>query len=466
MISSFYRNRFKIIQVLLLILISAILRLPIFLLPHNNNDELIHLSLAKKAENYGIQVFDKNEYNLFYIERGLDLNNQLIAILGGQRKTGSLLESFLGEREKLSHHPPALPFFIAASHKVFSNSIEYLVNTSGNLYFMLRNMPVQFYACIVQFLFSLFLILSVYFLGNMFFSHRLGLLSALFLSLTPIELLTANKIWADDMTAFFVVLAVIMHLYGLKTDRPLCSLFAGVSCGIAILAKMSAVYIVFTVLLFHLFENRNNPVNYKNIKNLLFNKKLLYFLAGVFIVSAWWFNLYYSVFSLQTIKGYFKVEETWEAAKSWNRYFSTVSLRPWYSYFVLVPYQFPLYLLSYVFAPFFVLRSKIKFFKGLIGKEARYLQFLIIWIAVVFMFLSLKPGKELRYMLIAFPAIAILSAYCLNLFFRWLKSKNFDVSINLVKLFFVSIIFVSLFYSLKIALPRVLFRADIIPIPL
>lgn len=342
----------------------------------------------------------------------------------------------------------------------------YLASTSNNLHIMLRNIPVQFYACFVQFLFSLFLILSVYFLGSMFFTHRIGLISAAFLSLTPIELLTANKIWADDMTAFFAVLSVIFYLYSLKKDRALFSLFAGISCGVAILAKMSAVYIVFVVLLFHLFENRNNPVNYANIKNFLFDKKLLYFLAGSFIVCAWWFSQYYSSFSPQTIKGYFKVVETWEPAKNWNRYFSTVSLRPWYSYFVLVPYQFPLYLLSYIFVPFFILRRKTGLWQSLIGKEARYIQFLLIWIAIVFMFLSLKPGKELRYMLIAYPAVAILTAYCLNLFYEWLKVRHPQIGLNLIRTLFISMVLLSLFYSLKIALPRVLLRSDIIPVPL
>ncbi|MFC1709286.1 phospholipid carrier-dependent glycosyltransferase [Candidatus Omnitrophota bacterium] len=466
MIATFNRNRFKILHVLLLILITVVFRLPTFLLSHNNNDELIHLSLAKKIESYGASVFEKQEYNLLYIDKVFDPENKLIGIFEGERKIGSLLQGFLGERSQVSHHPPLIPAFIAISHKIFSNNYVYLVNVSKDFYLMLRNAPIQFYACIVQFLFSLLLILSVYFLGCLFFSHKIGWLSAFFLSLTPIELLTANKIWADDMTAFFAVLAVILHLYSLKSDKPLLSLFAGVSCGLAIITKMSAVYIIFTVSLFHLFEHRKDEVNVRNISSFLFDRKILYFLAGAFITSAWWFNLYYSYFNLRTVGMYLKVNEPSHVLKNWNRYFSFVSLRPWYSYFVLVPFQFPLYILSYIFIPLFTFRNKIKSFGELIGKEYRYLQFLIIWIVLTFIFLSLKPGKELRYMLIAFPAIATLSAYCLNLFYEWLNNENSGLSIGLVRLFIISIIFVSLAYSLKIALPKVLFRADFIPIPL
>ncbi|MBL7196626.1 MAG: glycosyltransferase family 39 protein [Candidatus Omnitrophica bacterium] len=463
--SLLYKNRLKIIQISVLIIITVILRLPSFFLSHNNNDELIHLSLAKKIDDYGINVFKKQQYNLFYIERGIEPKQQLIGVLEGERKIGSLLEGFLGERKQLSHHPPALPFVLSISHKLFARSRQYVVNISSNTYSMIKNSSFQFYSCIVPFVFSCLFILAVYFLGSLFFSHKIGLFSALFLSLTPIELITANKIWADDMTAFFVVLAVSFYLYSLKKNKPIFSLLSGLSCGVSILTKMSGIYIIFVVLLFHLFENRNKRVNFKNIKDFLFDRKILYFLAGVFIASAWWISLYYSYFSVYSTRTYFIINETWEAVKTWNRYFAVASLRPWYSYFILVPFQFPLYLLSFIFIPLFILRNKIKDIETFIGKEYRYLQFLILWTSVVFVFLTLKPGKELRYMLIAYPAISILSAYCFNLFYDWVKAKKFRISLGLQKMFFVSIILLSLVFSLKIALPRILFRADIIPIP-
>ena len=61
--SLLYKNRLKIIQISVLIIITVILRLPSFFLSHNNNDELIHLSLAKKIDDYGINVFKKQQYN-------------------------------------------------------------------------------------------------------------------------------------------------------------------------------------------------------------------------------------------------------------------------------------------------------------------------------------------------------------------------------------------------------------------
>jgi len=452
---------------ILFIIIVVLFRLPIFFLSHFNNDELIHLSLAMKIEKYGQRVFEEEQYNLFYVDRGISPDFTLAGVWEGENKEGLLVHGFLGEREVLSHHPPLLPFLLSLSHKIFSNSQIYLVNILNNLYSMLKNLASQFYACVIPFLSSIFFILSVYALGSLLFSKKIGLISAFFLSLTPIELITANKIWADDMTAFFVTLAAIFYLYALKNNKPFFSLLAGFSCGLSILAKMSGIYFMFTVLLFHIFEHKNKKATIDNIKAFLFDRNIIYFLAGTFIVSAWWFNLYYSNFSIETVRWYFTIEEKWESAKIWNPYFKVISSRPWFSYFVLVPFHFPLYLLSYIFIPLFILRNKIKVVNSFIkDKEATYLNFLIIWMVTVFLFLTLKPGKELRYMLIGYPAISILSAYYLSLFYEWLKNRGRGFSLRLQRIIFICVILLSLCFSLGIAMPRILLRADIIPIPL
>lgn len=199
----------------------------------------------------------------------------------------------------------------------------------------------------------------------------------------------------------------------------------------------------------------------------LFDRNILNFLSGVFIVSALWFDLYYSDFGFGSTSWYFTVNEKWEVVKNWNSFLNTVSNRPWFTYFVLVPYQFPLYLASYIFMVLFVCKKWIKDFANLIKEnDRRYLNFLIIWVTTVFAFLTLKPGKELRYMLVAYPAIAILSTYCLNLFYEWFENKELGIGTGLKRKLFLSIILLSLIFSLKIALPRILLRADIIPIPL
>jgi len=466
------RNKSRIIQVSILILITVILRLPIFFVSHFNNDELIHIALAKKLDDYGLKSFNwhasnLNNYNLFFMELGYDPIYKLIGIDDGDEKIGSLLRGFLGEREWLSHHPPGYPFFVAASHKMFSSNLPFVLNNSNNQFFMKRNMRLQFYACIVSFLFSLFLVMATYILGSKMFSHKIGLFSAFFMSLTPIELLTANKIWADDMTAFFVVLAAMLYLYALKNKRPTFSLISGFFCGLSILTKMSGTYIIFVVIVSHLFEHRNDKVTARSIFSFLFDRNILYFLSGVFIVSAWWIDLYWINLSGGRFAYHLNLNplssQGLAQTLGWNKYFNVTYSRPWYSYFLLVPFQFPIYLLSYVFIFLFLLRNTITAFKNFVKESTFELRFLIIWLITAFIFLTLKPNKEIRYMLIAFPAIAILSSYFLFRLFELAKSKKYK---KLIYGFVTILSSLSLLSVVRIGIRYVILRADFIKIPL
>jgi len=454
-----------IIGLLFLIFVTALFRAPSFFLSHNNNDELIHLSLAMKMERCGVGVFKQKKYNLHYIEKGIEPNRQLIGVLEGEEKIGSLLKGFLGERESMSHHPPVLPFILSISHRIFSRSIEYVVSFSKNTYLMIKNMPFQFYACIVPFVFSCLFVLSVYLLGSIFFSHKVGLISAFFLSLTPIEFLTANKIWADDMTAFFIVLSAILYLHALKSKRAEFALLSGLSCGISILTKMSGLYLVIVILLFHLFENRNQKVSFKNILNFFFEKNILYFLAGAFIVSAWWLDLYLVNFKIGRFVYHVGLKETRPMMLDWNPFLNAVYLRPWYSYLILVPYQAPIYLLVYIFIPLFILKSKLGILKNIFKENKPEIRFLIIWIITIFVLLSLKPNRELRFMLSAFPAIAVVCGYFIVCLFDFVNVKDKSYK-RFAYGFIITLVSWSLFLSIKLGLYAVFFRNDMIRVPL
>ena len=451
--------------VVFLIFIVILLRLPIFFLSHNNNDELIYLSLASKIDSYGFNVFKDTQYNLWYVEKGFDPVNEIVAIFFSENKIGSLLKGFFGEDFRMSHHPPTLSFLIFISHTTCAHQMDYLVNVSENIYVMARNFSFQFYACIVPFVFSALLLIATYILGRLFFSHAVGLMGAFFLGITPAELMAANKIWADDMTAFFVAASVILYLLALDKKRPTFAFVAGLSCGISIITKMSGVYLIFIVMIFHFLRHVNERVNARNLKNFFLDKNVLYFLAGAFIVSAWWLDLYFSHYSLKGMKGYFAVNQTWGAVKTFSGFYSRISNRPWFAYFVLTPAQSPFFALSYIFIIFFILRNKIKSVSSLISGSCRYVQFFIIWMTVTLVLLMMMPGKEMRYLLIACPAIALLSSQCFVLFYEWLKTKENEVSPLLRETLVVSFVVLSLFFSLKIALPVIFYRSDVIAFP-
>jgi len=459
----------QLIELLLVLALAMLLRLPNFFLSHLNNDELIYCGLAHKIDRYGIKAFNnlykiKNHYNLYFLDKGFDYNSRLLGILESEKREGTLLDGFLGEREQLSHHPPLLPFFLAVSHRIFLRKLPFVLNAAQTPFFMRANASYQFYACFVPFLFSLLFLISVYVLSRIIFSHHIGLLATLFVAFTPITILTSCKIWADDMVAFFFTLAVIFYVLAKKSNKYFYALFSGLSCGLAILAKMSGLYLIFIILIFHIIENRNKKVSFRNVVSFIFDKNILYFLAGVFIASGWWLDLFLLNFGAGSIKYNFSINENWHAAKTWSDFFGVVSNRPWYSYFILIPFQFPLYLFGYIFIILWLIRQKFRSLP-LFRDKSNFINFVIIWVMVVVGMLTLKPGKELRYTSVALGGIAFLSSLCLFIVYERVKKKLDQLNQFTINVIFIFPITMVLVYALIIAIPRLFKRIDLIIFP-
>ncbi|MFC1754869.1 hypothetical protein ACFL96_15990, partial [Thermoproteota archaeon] len=85
MTSSFFsKKQTRILHVIILLSVAILLRLPTFFLSHNNNDELIHLSLAMKMDRHGLDVFNKTQYNLIYVDKVVDPKAQVVAVIHGK----------------------------------------------------------------------------------------------------------------------------------------------------------------------------------------------------------------------------------------------------------------------------------------------------------------------------------------------------------------------------------------------
>jgi 4-amino-4-deoxy-L-arabinose transferase-like glycosyltransferase len=115
-------------------------------------------------------------------------------------------------------------------------------------------------------------------------------------------------------------------------------------------------------------------------------------------------------------------------------------------------FQFPLYLLGCV--------SIFTFFIKKRDRDAKF--FLISWFAAIFLFLSLFLWcKEDRYMLLAYPAIAILSGLALVKLERALNEKLF------LSGYFVSSVLIILtgLWALKLSSLFTFFSTDLMKCP-
>ncbi|MEW6008118.1 MAG: phospholipid carrier-dependent glycosyltransferase [Candidatus Omnitrophota bacterium] len=434
-------RKYKILSCLALILIFSLLRIHTFTLSHTNNDELIYVSLAKKIQSYGLTTF-QGHYNLFYIDIEEEKYNGFLSISLSKEEKASLIRDFQGaEASKFSHHPPLLSILLAISHNLFKSDIPYALAKRTVNALEAKN---QFYACIIPFTSSLLLALFTFVLGSMLFSFRLGILASLLIIFNPTDLLTAHKIWADDLVSLFGLLSIISYELSIRKYKLIYSLLAGVLSGLSIMSKMSGVIFILVVIVLHFIEARPKEKKYK----IIFDKRLIVFLISVILTSMPWLYLFLkNQGGLKVL--YWGFEPITNKVKSLPvGFLSLVYNRPWYIYFVSLIYQMPIFIFGYLG----VLRAIIK---KIDSEKIRELTFLSMWFLLVIFILTLRQDREERYLLIAMPALSILSA---KFFLQFINRGRL---IRILLLFFLALCF---FWAATLGLDAVFTKSDLIPI--
>ncbi|MFH1772294.1 MAG: phospholipid carrier-dependent glycosyltransferase [Candidatus Omnitrophota bacterium] len=470
---------YTIIAVLLILAFAAALRIDTFWLPHNHGDQIYYLGLAMKLENSGLK-----DYNLKGLNVLSDKNQNILAVVPSEDKDkGELLTELEKDgvryysMQSISNMPPAYSFLLMLSHKIFSPNKEYLsVNRNLGLNaFAARPKPffhAQFYAVWINFAFSLLLILVVFLLGKAFFNEQVGLWAALLMSITPVNILTSQRLWADDMTALFSALGVLLFWQGRKKNNLVFTILSGLSVGIAALTKGTGLFIIaviffsviiiemrqvinkyllsslcvicaiiihslkdkgliisgvilFLVILLELIRKKNRTW----ARNVLLNKHLILFITISVAACAFWYTKLFLTYG--NIAGSVKQDDLWEAA-SW---FKTLKKRNPFGQLYYFVYLSPLFLLFYIEAVKTIIK---KFFS-----QERIV--LLVWFAM-FMVL-LIPSREERYMLPAYPAIAILSAVAIENIRIWLNKRCSVGNIVVFALFLITSV-----WSIRIAL--------------
>lgn len=438
------------LPIFFILVFAAFLRLPTFFLSHTNFDEVTYVSLALKLDKYGFNDFENN-FGLQYIE--IVGNDYFRTPIITDRRAGNITigSGVAYEAKTPTHRPPGFSFLLMLSHKAFSAKKPYFVsNFNFNPYFY-----SQFYACIVPYIFSLLLIFATYILGRMLFSDRVGLYAALFLAAMPTELMVAHKIWAETALTFFITMSAIFYLNGIRKNKIIFIVISGIFAGMATLCKASGGFIIITILIYHYIISFLETKEICGFLGKLIDRRMVVFLASFLTVSGWWLVVFMkSKYSQNTV---FTQQEFAALANSTTSWIEFVQKRPGYAYIVNTIYQFPILVFSFFF---------------LFGKQTRKkeLFFLLILVLLTFLFLSFYKipylsvlGKEERYLMPAYPAMAILASYGLLNIKEYFLNKFKAYRVELV---FSLVIILSLAWSLNISIPLILSRRDLFSFPI
>jgi len=394
-------KRLTFVVVSLILLFAACLRIHTFYLPHNHGDQTFYLGLAMKLEESGFA-----EYNLKGIDLATD-GNILAVVESEDKQKGSLLKTlernnvFYYSKEDFSHIPPAFSYLLKMSHRIFCSDRLFLSvhKNLGACAIVLRPKAffyAQFYAVWINFVFSLLFILMVFFLGKMFFNENVGLWASLLVSIAPVDILTSQRLWNDEMVSLFTILCVLLFWQGRIKKNLMLIALSGVCASIGAVTKQSGIFIVFIIIVFEILSRyaKEKTISIK----LILNKELIIFALFAISICGFW----YGKIALEYgVPWYRPHQEGIENVASW---FIALSRRSRFGQLYYFFYLLPPLVLFYFESISTLLRKSFT--------PQRI--FCLVWFFLFVLLLILSTAKEERYLLPAYPAIAVFSGIAIE----------------------------------------------------
>ncbi|MBD3203420.1 phospholipid carrier-dependent glycosyltransferase [Candidatus Woesearchaeota archaeon] len=286
-------------------------------------------------------------------------------------------------------------------------------------YDSLYQVPAEFVTItftIARLLVVVFAVLTVfltYLIGKKYFGKKVGILSSLFLALSPGFVNLAHYATVDIYVIFFSTLCLFSCLEIIKTKKWRYYILAGVSAGFAAASKYTGGLVAIFIVLAHFFS-----INKFKIKNF-FDKKLI--ISGMivifsFLIAVPFCILTFDEFSRDLIDDII-TREQW----GWR----PMVYRAWFTnmHYLAKLTGGPLLLLS-IFAFFYL------FYKNITDKN-KFSLFLWLYVFSYYMIVGTWFYTTTRFIAPLTPFIFILSSIFI---FEFLKKKRYT---NFVKVFVI-----------------------------
>ena len=255
-------------------------------------------------------------------------------------------------KEVLHFHPPLFALILSIGHWI---------------------LPAKLACQWISFLFGLFGIWAVYFLGLRLENRFVGLIAAILIALNPIYLRYSNKILIDAPQMLFFILLAFTLLRLEKTSKFRDHVCVGLSCMSIVLLKWSGIVIIPIVLIYYFFALKENT-----FKERCF-RCLIPLGMTIFATVLYW-----------CLRG-----EMFHYGLSFT---SSHSREPFFFYIIYMNQ-----IVHWGLIPFILLGVFLLIKKG--DKRAIYL--LGSWLGVVLLSMSLVAQKTLRFSILYLPVLLI-----------------------------------------------------------
>ena len=387
----------------LILLLAAALRFGTFYLPHAVGDQLMYTALALKLDHFGMSGYSLHRVNILKDSAGMFGGLQL-APEGNKGDVLRIREReniFYYTRETLTNMPPLYAHLLTWSHRLFSIDDERYPIVQRNLgWGALKIRPflflqVQFYAVWINFALALVLVALTYRLGALAYDRTVGLIAAAFIALNPVDLLSSQRVWADELLTCLFAGSAILLIRGFQMRSLGRLVAAGVCCGLAITTKgtglfllaISAAALAIAPMLFVRDESARERVRFGT-------KAAAAFVVGALPFALAWHGLMYAHYGTPL---YMPQQEGIATANEWYRALAERNRLGQLYYFVTL---FPAFAFFYIEAGRQLIRRAFTF-------ERLYLIALPLGCAALLIYTN---AREERYLLPAYSMIAVVAA--------------------------------------------------------
>jgi 4-amino-4-deoxy-L-arabinose transferase-like glycosyltransferase len=231
---------------------------------------------------------------------------------------------------------------------------------------------------------------------------KTALIASILLGTMPGFFWLSRVTMLETMLIFFFTLVMFTFYTWLNKDTLKALIFSGLALGIGILAKYQIVVALLAMFLSILFLSR------KKLK-LTLAKALVIFVIAVLVVVPWFVMIYHynGVTKFETIQ--YVMSEGGQDRPAYSNRFQPLPV--YYLLEMVWPFKdIPVHPIS---APIFILGL---FGMGLFAyRRSKQDIFLLTWFMIVYVFFTLIPNRQWRYVTPLFPILAI-SAACFIMF--------------------------------------------------
>lgn len=251
-----------------------------------------------------------------------------------------------------------------------------------------------FAARLVPVIFSVLALWIIYELASSMYGEKIGLLSAVFLSVMPGYFWLSQGALLESSLVFFVAASLLFFYQWLIKRQDKMLVFTGVALGLGFLAKYQIIIAALILVLSILFLAR------KELK-LAFKKFTITVVAAVLVVTPW-LVITYQLYASEFLKQWLYALQVGNPERSVysERFFQPVFylIDMVWPYDTIHPISLLMYIAGFAGLVFFAWRRK---------PQDKYV---LIWFAVIYVVFTLISNRAWRYALPLFPALAISAA--------------------------------------------------------